>query len=203
MSRTLRRQRRAIRRLIRHRPTRLQVALIVAVTLGLAGAVTALVLLLSPHSAAPADAGELGPPLKRVPFPTATVVPGVPATVELVIPAGKIDIPVIEGDGVHVPLHLAMHYPGTALPGQGSNALYYAHAQAGMFLGLYQVHPGDEIRAVRADGTQLRYRVRAVHTVHWDDASVLAPTPFEEITLLTCTSYNPRDPRLVVTATVA
>jgi LPXTG-site transpeptidase (sortase) family protein len=100
-------------------------------------------------------------------------------------------------------MFLAMHYPRTGQPGSGSNAVFYAHAQEGMFLGLYNVHIGDEIRATRADGTQLVYRVRSVQRVAFDDIAVLNPTPYEEITLLTCTSYNPRTPRLIITGTPA
>jgi LPXTG-site transpeptidase (sortase) family protein len=122
--------------------------------------------------------------------------------VRLEIPAGGINIPVIQGDGVQVPMHLAVHYPGTDQPGEGGNALYYAHAQAGMFQGLYKLHPGDEIKAIRSNGTTVKYTVSAIEKVSYNDRSVLDPTPYERVTLLTCTSYNPYTPRLVVIGTV-
>jgi LPXTG-site transpeptidase (sortase) family protein len=118
-----------------------------------------------------------------------------------VIPAGHIDLHVVEGDGVTVPVNLAMHYPTTSEPGEGSNSLFYAHARPGMFLGLYDLHVGDEVRIIRGDGSQLLYQVRTLRKVSFNDGSVLKPTPFEEITLLTCTSYNPYNPRYIVTAT--
>jgi LPXTG-site transpeptidase (sortase) family protein len=150
----------------------------------------------------PALSTSTGPPISLVPGrQTAPAQAAVPPTTEVSIPVGKIHIRVIEGDGVTVPMFLAMHYPRTGLPGGGSNAVFYAHAQAGMFLGLYSVHIGDEIRAVRADGTQVLYQVRSVQRVPFDDVAVLNPTPYEEITLLTCTSYNPRTPRLIITGT--
>ena len=125
---------------------------------------------------------------------------GTPVTTRLVIPAAKIDIQVIQGDGVSVPMHLAMHYPGTDQPGGGGNALFYAHAQAGMFQGLYQLHLGDQIEAVRADGTQRSYHVTGFEKVAYNDRHVLDPTAFDEISLLTCTSYDPYTPRFIVIA---
>jgi LPXTG-site transpeptidase (sortase) family protein len=116
----------------------------------------------------------------------------------LIAPAGGIDIPVIQGDGVTVPLHLAIHYPGTDQPGGGSNALYYAHAQPGTFQGLYRLHPGDAIEAVRSDGSILHYKAATFQQVPYNDRAVLNPTPFDEITLLTCTSYDPYTPRYIV-----
>lgn len=129
--------------------------------------------------------------------------PGTPETVRLVVPAGRVDLRVVPGDGVRVPMNLAAHYPGTSEPGGGGNSLFYAHAQPGMFLGLYSVHIGDEVRAYRADGSELVYRVRTIHRVGATDDSVLRQSPFEEVTLLTCTSYDPHTPRYIVTATPA
>ncbi|MBJ7596306.1 MAG: sortase [Candidatus Dormibacteraeota bacterium] len=107
----------------------------------------------------------------------------------------------VEGDGVHVPLNLAAHYPGTAEPGPSGNAVYYAHAQPGMFLGLYRLHLGDPVRVVQRDGTAMTFHVAAFKRVAFNDRSVLAPTPFGELTLLTCTSYDPYTPRFIVIAT--
>ena len=193
------------RRLTRplRRLSRLQWLLVAVMTAAVVGGSAALVLVL--HGPAPQPAyAAAAPPLalgpdgpERIPQHSQ----GFPLTTRLVIPAGGIDIPVIQGDGIDVPMHLAVHYPGTDQPGQGSNALYYAHAQPGMFQGLYRLHPGDEIRAVRADGTEIRYRVTAIKKVAYDDRSVLAPTAFDEITLLTCTSYDPYTPRLIVIGT--
>jgi hypothetical protein len=104
----------------------------------------------------------------------------------------------VEGDGVHVPINLAAHYPGTAEPGTTGNAVYYAHAQPGMFQGLYRLHLGDEVRVLRQDGTQLVYHVAAFKKVAFNDRSVLLPTPFGE---LTRTSYDPYTPRFIVIAT--
>lgn len=181
-------------------------AVVTLITLAAAGgAVAALVLVLNRAPAA-APLGD-SPPIvtNRTPGLSATpaAAPGTPETVRLVIPAGRIDLRVVPGDGHTVPLNLAVHYPGTSEPGGGGNSLFYAHAQPGMFRGLYDLHLGDEIRAFRSDGSQVVYQVRTLHKVAATDDSVLQQTPFEEVTLLTCTSYNPYNPRYIVTATPA
>jgi LPXTG-site transpeptidase (sortase) family protein len=121
-------------------------------------------------------------------------------TTKIVIPAAGINIRAIQGNGVTVPLNLAMHYPTTAWPGQGSNSLFYAHAQPGMFQGLYSLHKGDLIDVFRSDGSELTYRVTAFEKVPYNDTAVLAPSHFEELSLLTCTSYNAYTDRFVVLA---
>ena len=165
-----------------------------------AGAVAAGVLLGRPGASAAIPVA--GPPLdnpalSRAVTPAAS--PATPVTVRLIVPAGHIDIPVIEGDGVHVPLARAMHYPGTGQPGGDSTSLFYAHARPGMFRGLWDLHAGDAIRAVRSDGTVIQYRVHEIRRVPWNDLDILRPTQFEQIILLTCTTYSPYDPRYIVT----
>jgi sortase A len=158
----------------------------------------------TPPPAAPYTASA--PPLQ---LPSDGSLPATPtghvtlAAVRIEAPAGGIDLGLVEGDGVHVPLNLAAHYPGTAQPGDVGNAVYYAHAQPGMFQGLYRLHLGDEIRVLRQDGTQLIYHATAFEKVPFNDRAVLTPTPFGELTLLTCTSYDPYTPRFIVIATQA
>jgi LPXTG-site transpeptidase (sortase) family protein len=123
------------------------------------------------------------------------------AAVRVEAPSGGINLGLVEGDGVHVPLNLAAHYPGTAEPGSTGNAVYYAHAQPGMFQGLYRLRLGDVVRVFRQDGSELVFHVAAFKKVSYNDRSVLLPTPFNELTLLTCTSYDPFTPRFIVIAT--
>jgi LPXTG-site transpeptidase (sortase) family protein len=181
--------------------SRLKAGIVVAMVLAAAGGAAALVLLLSgpraetaPQPSSPPLA--LGPHGLRPVAPSAA--PGVALTTRLIIPTVGIDLPVVQGDGVSVPLNLALHYPGTDQPGGGSNALYYAHARPGMFQAIYNLHKGDEIRALRADGTEQDYRVSGTEYVAYNDLSVLKPTPYDQITLLTCTSYDPTTPRYIV-----
>ena len=190
--------------------TRLQWLIAAATVMAAIAAATSLILLLRGPAPPPAYAAGVpsAPPLAVPSAPASgsgSASPSSPSnsvTVRLVMPEVGIDIAVIPGDGVSIPLHFAMHYPGTAWPGQRSNSLFYAHAQPGMFLGLYRLHLGDQIRVIRADGSELTYRVTAFERVPYDDRKVLDPTPFDQITLLTCTSYDPYTPRFIVIATL-
>lgn len=181
--------------------TRAQRQVAIVMLLAIAAGVIAVVLALRPTSPAPAYTAS-APPLALPSHSTATAAPAsvTGAAVRIEAPSVGIDLGVVEGDGVNVPLNLAAHYPGTAQPGSG-NAVYYAHAQPGMFQGLYQLHLGDEIRIVRQDGTQLLFHATAFKKVAYNDRSVLNATPFDEVTLLTCTSYDPYTPRYIVIAT--
>jgi hypothetical protein len=105
-----------------------QRVVIALMAIGAAVAVVAALVLVRPPapfiSGAPLD----NPAITSL-APSSPSTSSVPATVRLIVPSQNIDIPVIEGDGLHVPLKLAMHYPNTAQPGAGSNSLFYAHGQ--------------------------------------------------------------------------
>jgi LPXTG-site transpeptidase (sortase) family protein len=113
----------------------------------------------------------------------------------------RIDLPVIEGDGVNAPLYKAAHDPRTMWPGQGGRAMVYAHARPGMFGDLYQVKVGQQVEIYRYDKVMVRYVVTEVHA-RWPSTNLkwLEPVNHEELVLLTCTTYDPNDPRVVVVA---
>jgi LPXTG-site transpeptidase (sortase) family protein len=112
-----------------------------------------------------------------------------------------IDLRVVDGDGLDAPLGAAAHYPGTSWPGGGSNIYLYAHARDGMFIKLWDAQVGDEVVLTLVDGSQRRYVVSEIRPkVVWNDMSVLAPTPTEQLTLQTCTSYQQTAPRFLVIA---
>ena len=119
-----------------------------------AGGVAAGVLLSRPPASA-AAIPVAGPPLDnpavRIGATPASSTGAIPATVRLIVPEGRIDVPVIEGDGASVPLGRAMHYPGTGEPGGGSTSLFYAHARTGMFLGCGNCTPA--MRSARSAPT--------------------------------------------------
>jgi hypothetical protein len=52
---------------------------------------------------------------------------------------------------------------GASEPGRGTNSYIFAHAQRGMFLPLWNVLPGAEIRILMSDGKVLVYRVTELH----------------------------------------
>lgn len=132
--------------------------------------------------------------------PPATAGPGVPAT-QIRIPSLSIDLPIVEGDGVDVPMNQAAHYPGSAWPGGGTNIYLYAHAREGMFLNLWSARVGDQVYLDLANGTTREYVVDKVDPdVPWDDVALLDPTGTEQLTLQTCVTASATGPRFVVFA---
>ncbi|MHB8398587.1 MAG: sortase [Candidatus Limnocylindrales bacterium] len=132
--------------------------------------------------------------------PTASTGPGIRAT-RIVIARLGIDLPIVDGDGIDAPIGKAAHYPGSAWPGGGSNIYIYGHARVGMFLPLWQARVGDVVVLYLVDGTTRSYVVEKVlPTVPWDATTYLAPTPTEQLTLQTSTSYYATAPRFVVIA---
>jgi LPXTG-site transpeptidase (sortase) family protein len=148
---------------------------------------------------------QTGSPLASV--PAVTVAPAIPAGYRIKIARLTIDLPIAEGDlerdavRQETPENLALHLPGSALPGDGSNTYIYAHARRGMFLTLWSARVGDEIVIVTPTGRELRYLVSEVHPrVEPTDVSWVARTTVERLTLQTSTGPNPDDPRFVVIA---
>lgn len=136
----------------------------------------------------------------RPPAPDPADGAGLPARA-ISVPRLGISAPILEGDGVDVPVDAVAHFPGTAWPGQGSNTYLYGHARTGLFKELWQVRTGDLVEVELASGGIERYRVtRILPLVAWDDLSQLDPTATERLTLQTCLWYDPTSPRLVVVA---
>jgi LPXTG-site transpeptidase (sortase) family protein len=151
-----------------------------------------------PTSSLPAVVGS--PTASQVP-PTASSSPHPIVANRIVISRLGIDMKIVAGDGLDAPLGKVAHYPGTAWPGGGSNIYLYAHARDGMFITLWNANIGDEIVLTLVDGSQRRYLVwKILPDVRWNDMSVLAPTPTEQLTLQTCTSYQYTAPRFLVIA---
>ena len=112
-----------------------------------------------------------------------------------------IDLAIIQGDGIDAPIGKAAHYPSSAWPGGGSNIYIYGHARTGMFIRLWDARVGDTVQLGLVDGTSRTYVVtKVLPTVPWDAVQYLQPTPTEQLTLQTSTSYYPTAPRFVVIA---
>jgi LPXTG-site transpeptidase (sortase) family protein len=112
-----------------------------------------------------------------------------------------IDLRIVEGDGIDAPLDKAAHYPGSGWPDGGTNIYIYAHAQKGMFLSLWDAEVGDEVVLDLVDGTSRRYIVTQVlPRIPWNALKYLGPTPTEQLSLQTSTSYTPTAPRFLVIA---
>jgi LPXTG-site transpeptidase (sortase) family protein len=136
-----------------------------------------------------------------LPSPTPAVSPHPIRANRIEIPRLGIDLRIVEGDGFDAPLNKAAHYPTTSWPGGGTNIYLYGHARDGMFIKLWDARLGDEIVLTLVDGSQRRYVVsRILPAVRWNDMSVLDPTPTEQLTLQTCTTYEQTAPRFLVIA---
>ena len=148
---------------------------------------------------------QTGSPIASVPIATPT--PAIPDGYRIKIARLAIDLPIVEGDlerdavRQETPENVALHLPGTAIPGDGSNTYIYAHARRGMFLNLWSAREGDEVVVVTPSGRELRYVVSEVHPrVDPTDISWVARTAGERLTLQTSTGPNSGDPRFVVVA---
>lgn len=119
----------------------------------------------------------------------------------LLIPAINVENVVVEGS-TDTALKLGPgHMEGTPLPGQGGNVVLAGHRDY-FFWALGELKTGDAIYAQARRGYIL-YKVVDTKIVKDTDASVLAPTREETITLITCyplihPGYT--DQRLVIVA---
>lgn len=133
-------------------------------------------------------------------IPTPPAVPA--AAVRVEVPELGIDLPVVPGDGVNAPYYKAAEYPAPLrAPGAGGRSMIYAHAQPGMFAPLFNGKVGQHVDVTLADGRRLHY-VIAQYYAHWpvDDLRWFQPGDHEQLLLVTCTTYNQNDPRIVVVA---
>jgi LPXTG-site transpeptidase (sortase) family protein len=137
-------------------------------------------------------------------YPAAVGARPIPATshqgLRITVQELGIDLPIVEGDGYDAPLYQAAHYPGLPWPGEGSRSVIYAHARKGMFGPLFQARTGQHIQIAGPDGAR-RYVVTEYYP-RWPitDLRWLRPAEHEELVLITCTTYNYNDPRIIVVA---
>jgi LPXTG-site transpeptidase (sortase) family protein len=154
----------------------------------------------------PAPLVAPAPTFTPSPPPTATPEPVIiPSTTprpraSIFIPTAGITASVIEvyldGESWDVE-YLGMnagHLQGTAWFGDTGNMVLAGHVEmpdgrAGIFAGINELNVGDPL-IVSLNDSQRRYSVTVVKKVAPDDLSVLYPTDHDQITLITCDSYN-------------
>ncbi len=126
--------------------------------------------------------------------------PRVTAPLRIVVERVNVDAPIVElgldGSGVpQVPLNGedVAWYNFSAKPGAGSNAVFAGHINwagaNGVFGDLDELENGDSIRLIADDGREFTYEVFANYSVDPADPEslrVMAPTPTDTITLITC-----------------
>jgi LPXTG-site transpeptidase (sortase) family protein len=134
----------------------------------------------------PSPAPVAAPPLKNAPF-------------RMVVERIGIDAPVntygLDAYGAPVvPLNAyeVAWYDWSAPPGTGSNAVMAGHVTwsgQAVFYRLNTLVAGDTVRLIGEDGTELLYTVRdtyLVDPIDPDALQVMAPTPDDIITIITC-----------------
>ena len=101
-----------------------------------------------------------------------------------------------------------IHYPGTALPGEGGNVVLTGHSSyyawdpgrfKDVFSLLHDVRIKDRI-VLYYNQKKYIYEVAEVKVVLPKDVNVLGPTPDEKLTLITCTPIGTNLKRLILTA---
>ena len=126
--------------------------------------------------------------------------PRVTAPLRMVIETIKVDAPIVElgldAAGVpQVPLNGkdVAWYNFSTKPGAGGNAVFAGHVNwagaIGAFGRIDRLDTGDTIRLIADDGREFRYEVFANYDVDPSDPEslkVMAPTPTDTITLITC-----------------
>ena len=126
-----------------------------------------------------------------------------PVMARLIVPTGKIDLPVYHGTSDDVLQKGVGHLFGTDLPvgGEGTHAVLTGHTgltSATLFDHLKDVKVGDAIY-VQVSGEKLKYQVDATEVVLPDETDSLKTRQGEDLlTLITCTPYGINSHRLMV-----
>lgn len=177
---------------------------ILAVALGVILVAVAILALHQPSTAPPTA-------LLRSPVPIISVAPSPSTTpasatnppdgMRIKLPELQVDLPVVAGDGFNAPLYKAVLYPWLRLPGSGNRSLIYAHARTGMFGPLFRAKVGQHIEIDRPGAQPLRYVITEYYP-RWPSTDLrwLEPLNQEQLVLVTCTTYNLNDPRIIVVA---
>ena len=107
--------------------------------------------------------------------------------------------------------YAAGHHYNTPNPGEGGNVVVAGHNnyRGEVFRYLEKLIPGNEIWVWTQDGKQYKYRVEEIKKLKQagvsraqslDNGKVMAPTPYEQLTLITCWPYTTYTHRLIVIA---
>lgn len=100
------------------------------------------------------------------------------------------------------------HFKGTVLPGQKGNAFIFGHSAyyawdpgkyKTIFAELNNLETGDYI-SIKQGESSLEYVVTEKKIVEPNNVSVLSPTPYEQLTLMTCWPPKTIEQRLIIIA---
>lgn len=133
--------------------------------------------------------------LAEVPIPT----PGPEQAIRIQIPAINVDAPIVQGDGWEQLKKGVGQHIGSANPGQKGNLVLTAHNDVfgEIFRYLDELERGDQI-IVYTNQRAYTYVIRGTDIVEPTQVEVMAPTPQETITLISCYPYRVDNQRIVV-----
>jgi len=135
------------------------------------------------------------------PLPVPT--PGPEQAQRIVIPAIKVDAPVVEGDDWESLKYGSGHLIASSNPGERGNCVISAHNDiyGEIFRDLPDLKVGDEI-IVYTETQEYRYVVEQTRIVDPTEVSVLSATSSPVITLVSCYPYGIDTHRIVVIGTL-
>lgn len=157
-----------------------------------------------PTEPAPDPVQSLSTPSKATSTPLSTQPASNTHTERILIPALKLDAPVLQGDGWEELKQGVGQHLGTPDPGQIGNIVLSAHDDiyGSLFRHLDKLRPGDEITLRTADKSYT-YKVEEVRIVKPTQLEVLEQTPDAVLTLISCYPYLIDTQRIVVRASLA
>ncbi len=135
--------------------------------------------------------------LANLPAPT----PSVEQAIRILIPAIKIDAPVVQGDGWEQLKKGVAQHIGSADPGQSGNVVLSAHddVYGELFRNLDKLQPGDQV-ILYSQQRQYVYIVDRTELVEPTAVEVMASTGAPTVTLISCYPYLVDKQRIVVFA---
>lgn len=107
---------------------------------------------------------------------------------KLILPKLNRELPILEGTGDEQLAQGVGHYTGSVMPGESDNTVLAGHRD-GVFSGLGELAPGDEVIIETATGTHI-YRITEGRIVDRDDRTVIVPHAEATLTLVTCYPFN-------------
>lgn len=139
----------------------------------------------------------LVPALANVPIPTSSP----QQAIRIQIPAIGVDAPIVQGDGWEQLKKGVAQHPGTANPGENSNAVFSAHNDifGEIFRELDKLQPGDVV-ILFSSTRQYTYLITGTQIVEPTRVEVMAPTSNASVTLISCYPYLIDNRRMVVSA---
>ena len=134
--------------------------------------------------------------LANIPIPT----PGPEQAIRIQIPAIDVDAPNVQGDGWEQLKKGVGQHVGTSKPGDKGNIVLSAHYDifGEIFRDLDRLQPGDQI-IVYTSQQSYTYLITNSKTVEPIEVSVMDPTTYPTVTLISCYPYLVDNQRIVVT----